>query len=160
MAMAEEAQPGADPETAKLLQGAAELEADGAQVRKEMADQELRQRAARESEKAQRVPTGTLDSGATDFVAPVWLEKLPGESDIQYVLRKRKADGFDFNRRAGRADVATLSVGASNAAWQTHVNPAGEALPGAEDAVVARITTARGTSISHCLILGPILRSR
>ncbi|KAK5725147.1 hypothetical protein LTR17_013183 [Elasticomyces elasticus] len=121
--MAEEAAPAADSEIVELLRGAAELEADGVQVRKDMADQELRQRAAHESENAQRVPTGTLDSGATDFVAPVPLERLPGEGDIQYVVRKRKAEGFNFNLGAGRQNDPAFTAGGGNHVWQTPANP-------------------------------------
>ncbi|KAK3631990.1 hypothetical protein LTR56_016583 [Elasticomyces elasticus] len=96
--MAEEELTGADP---KLLSGAVDLKADGAQVRKHVTDRKLRQR-----------------------MAPARLERLDNENDMEWLLRQRKVEGFNFNQRAGRADVATLSAGASNAAWQTPANPA------------------------------------
>ncbi|KAK3629627.1 hypothetical protein LTR56_017932 [Elasticomyces elasticus] len=77
-----------------------------------------------DSENGQRMPTGTLDAGLTDLVAPALLERLPGEDDCGYVLRKREAEGFNFNQRAERAAVAALPAGSSVAAWQTPANPA------------------------------------
>ncbi|KAK5700858.1 hypothetical protein LTR97_005375 [Elasticomyces elasticus] len=78
----------------------------------------------RANENAQCVPTGTSDAGVTDIVAPARLERLPGEDDCEYVLRKREAEGSEFNQRAERLAVAALTAGSSVAAWQTPANPA------------------------------------
>ncbi|KAK4900287.1 hypothetical protein LTR27_002511 [Elasticomyces elasticus] len=75
----------------------------------------------RANENAQRMPTGTLDSGATEFVTPARLEKLDGENDTEFVLRQRKATGFNFHQRAGKTDV---TPGGGNTEWQTPANPA------------------------------------